>query len=147
MSLKLSVLKVVCFVFLVGCSVYKAAENKGVDICDIEKCSTRSCLLSNGLKVISSKNLSTGGVQETYQGLARKSGVNYLRASGHAVLDVCTLGLWEIVGTPVEGAISNNRGYWIIKAQYEDESAEIIKTFNIYAPNGKKVKRKRTQNK
>jgi hypothetical protein len=147
MSLKLSVLKVICFVLLTGCSVYKAAENKGVDIYDIEKCSTRSCLLSKGLKVISSKNLSTGLFQETYQGLARKSGVNYLRAGGHAVLDVCTLGLWEIVGTPVEGAISNNRGYWIVKAEYEDESAEIIKTFNIYAPNGKQAKRKGIQNK
>jgi len=147
MSLKLSVLKVICFVLLTGCSVYKAAENKGVDVSDIEKCSTRSCLLSSGMKVVSSKALSSGLFQETYQGLARKSGVNYLRAGGHAVLDVATLGLWEVIGTPVESAISNNRGYWIANAQYEDESSEIIKSLNIYSPNGKQVKCKETQNK
>lgn len=29
------------------------------------------------------------------------------RAAGHAALDILTLGLWELVGTPIEGAASD----------------------------------------
>ncbi|MFN7662345.1 MAG: hypothetical protein ACK5PQ_01270 [Alphaproteobacteria bacterium] len=125
---------------LSGCSVYKAADNQGVDLHDIEKCNTRSCLLSQGLKIIDSRKTPEGQFNETYQGLARKSGVNYLRAGGHAVLDVFTLGLWEVVGTPVEGAISNNRGFWVVRAKYADDMSETVQSMSIYAPNGKQVK-------
>jgi hypothetical protein len=30
------------------------------------------------------------------------------RAIGHGVMDVLTLGLWEVVGTPIEGIIGDN---------------------------------------
>ncbi len=31
------------------------------------------------------------------------------RAAGHAVMDLLTLGLWEIVGTPVEASTGNKK--------------------------------------
>jgi hypothetical protein len=44
------------------------------------------------------------------------------RAIGHGVMDVLTFGVWEIVGTPVEGASS---GKTIITINYRDD--KIIK--------------------
>lgn len=39
------------------------------------------------------------------------------RAIGHAVMDVLTWGLWEIIGTPVEAAIT---GTMIVRITYKD---------------------------
>ena len=74
---------------------------------------------------------------ETYRGLARKSGVNYVRAAGHGALDVMTLGLWEVAGTPLEGAISNNRGYILAKVVYPGKKANEAKKVEIYDAHGK----------
>ncbi len=105
----------VCFIlslFLIqSCSVYKAASNDGVSVSDVSKCTTKGCYLSLGMDIVSTKPIEDGNVKETYRGKARKSGANYLRAAGHGVLDVATLGLWEVAGTPIEGSLSNNLGY------------------------------------
>ncbi|WP_375358747.1 hypothetical protein [Candidatus Tisiphia endosymbiont of Neophilaenus lineatus] len=72
--------------------------------------------------------------------MARKSGLNYLRAVGHGVLDVMTLGVWEVAGTPVEGAISNNRGYITARVTYPYKEVDQFEKIEIYDANGKKVK-------
>lgn len=124
---------------LSSCSVYQAASNEGVAVSDIEGCKTKHCLLSNGMTVVDSHVEKDGKYTERYRAIARKSGANYLRAAGHGVLDVATLGLWEIAGTPVEGALSNNRGYVTAKASFASKGADDFIEIAIYDAEGKKV--------
>ena len=124
---------------LSSCSVYKAASNEGVDVSDIESCSSKHCLLASGMEVVGSHEEKDGRYIERYKAVARKSGANYLRAAGHGVLDVATLGLWEVAGTPVEGALSNNRGYITAKASYPNKGADDFTHITIYDANGKKA--------
>ena len=106
-----------------SCSVYKASSNDGVNVYDIKNSTTRSALLCKGMQCIESKEVD-GKVVEVYRAIARKSGANYGRAIGHGVLDVCTLGLWEAVGTPIESAMDNNRGYVLAKVIRKDKNTE-----------------------
>jgi hypothetical protein len=130
----------IALVNITGCSVYKAASNDGVAVSDIEDCKQRGCLLSAGMDIVDRKEEPNGDYVEISKAVARKSGLNYARAAGHGVLDVMTLGLWEIAGTPVEGAISNNRGYIVAKATYCNRCSEDIKKLEIYDASGEKVK-------
>lgn len=127
-------------IFLSGCSVYKASQNEGVQLKDFKGCTTRSCLLGQGFKKVDTRKQKNGDIIESYRAPAAKSGATYGRAAGHAVLDVMTLGLWEVVGTPVEGALSENRGFWTVKVTYSKNKDESIKAMTIYAPNGHQAK-------
>jgi hypothetical protein len=124
---------------LPSCSVYKASSNEGISVSDIEECRTRSCLLSHGMQSIDKKEIN-GKFVETYRAISRKSGVNYLRATGHGVLDVCTLGLWEVAGTPIESSMDNNRGYIVARVVYADQISEKLEGMEIFDEEGKKVK-------
>lgn len=126
--------------FLSGCSVYKAASNEGVKVKDIKKCGTKSCLISHGLEILEKDtDDETGKYIERYKGIARKSGFTYARAAGHGVLDAVTLGLWEVVGTPVEGAMTNNRGFVTVVAIYPKKGAECFEKITMYDNNGQVV--------
>jgi hypothetical protein len=124
---------------LFGCSVYKAASNDGVSVSDVKGCQYKASLLAKGMERVDTKEHPDGKVTETYRAKARKNGLNYVRAAGHGAMDVITLGLWEVVGTPVEGAISNNRHYIIAKATYPNKTTEEIEQLEIFDANGKKV--------
>lgn len=124
---------------LSACSVHKAASNEGVSVSDVRKCKMRVCFLSHGMEIVDRHQEVGGKYIETYRGISRKTGLNYARAAGHGVMDVATLGLWEIVGTPVEGAISNNPGYVTAKASYASKESEDVETLDIYDAFGKKV--------
>lgn len=128
-----------------GCSVYKAASNEGVAVSDIKNCTREQCLLSHGMSVIDQKEDDEEQYVVTYRATARKSGGSYLRAGGHAVLDVATLGLWEVVGTPVEGAMSNNRGYIVATATYNDRQSKEMIALQIYDANGNLASDRKTK--
>jgi hypothetical protein len=81
-----------------------------------------------------------GRYVETYRAQARKSGVTYARAVGHGVADVATFGLWEVVGTPVEGSLSNNTGFITVKAFYPYKGASKLMYFEVFDAYGKRVK-------
>ncbi|BFD46805.1 MAG: hypothetical protein DMENIID0002_14510 [Rickettsia endosymbiont of Sergentomyia squamirostris] len=130
----------IIMLILSSCSVYKAASNEGISVSDITKCQTKGCFLSHGMEIVDRHQEENGKYMETYRAMARKSGVNYLRAAGHGVLDVMTLGVWEVAGTPVEGAISNNRGYITARVTYPYKEADKFEKIEIYDANGKKVK-------
>ena len=125
-------------IFLPGCAVYKAASNDGIAVSDIKSCQSKMCFMSQGMELVD-KQQGKGSYTEVYRAVARKSGLNYVRAAGHGVLDVATLGLWEVAGTPVEGAISNNRGYITVKAIYSDKEAVKPEKVEIYAANGQMI--------
>ncbi len=129
---------------LASCSVYKASSNEGITVSDIKKCRTEGCFLSYGMDIISKHDNDKddnklGQHVVVYRAIARKSGGNYIRAAGHGVLDVMTLGLWEIAGTPVEGALSNNRGYITAKVIYARKGDDIAHEVKIYDAYGKMV--------
>lgn len=122
---------------LSGCAVYKAAQNDGVSVRDIQKCQTKLCFLSIGMQKVEQHTEKNGQYVEIYRARLRKDGTNYIRAAGHGALDVATLGLWEVVGTPVEGAISNSRGYVTAKVTYASRNSDTIKHVVIYDPRKK----------
>ncbi|MFP3017389.1 MAG: hypothetical protein ACEY3E_00375 [Candidatus Tisiphia sp.] len=130
----------IIMLILSSCSVYKAASNEGISVSDITKCQTKGCFLSHGMEIVDRHQEENGKYMETYRAMARKSGLNYLRTAGHGVLDVVTLGVWEVAGTPVEGAISNNRGYITARVTYPYKEAEKLEKIEIYDANGKRVK-------
>lgn len=136
----LCILFCVLILNLTGCSVYKAASNEGASVSDIQNCKERSCLLARGMNVVETKDSKNGHRIETYRVVARKTGLNYIRAAGHGAMDVMTFGLWEVVGTPVEGVISNNRGYIVAQATYPNKEAEEFTDITIFDAYGKKVK-------
>ena len=124
-----------CGFLLTSCSVYKASSNEGVSVSDVKDCRNKLCLLSQGMQCIETRE-SEGKVTEIYKAVARKSGANYLRAAGHGVLDVCTLGLWEVAGTPIEGAADNNRGYIIVRVT-RGSNSDNFDSVEIFDENGK----------
>jgi hypothetical protein len=137
-------IKTIFFLFtliiLQSCSVYKAASNEGVSVSDVMKCTNKGCFLSLGMDIVGHKLNDNKQFVETYRAKARKGGGNYFRAAGHGLLDVATLGLWEVAGTPIEGAMSNNLGYITVIATYQcDTDSGSVKDLDIYDANGKKV--------
>ncbi|WPX97152.1 hypothetical protein [Candidatus Bandiella euplotis] len=90
-------------------------------------------------QLVQHRSSDDGKYYEIYRAKARKSGANYVRAAGHGVLDVMTLGLWEVAGTPVEGALSNNRGFIVAQIMYSHKDSDVFENFTIYDANGQKV--------
>ncbi|MDP1723548.1 MAG: hypothetical protein Q8L85_02475 [Alphaproteobacteria bacterium] len=125
--------------FISSCSVYKAASNDGVAVSDVRKCHSRGCYLSLGMEILDKHTEENGKYTETYRAKARKSGFNYVRAAGHGALDVMTLGLWEVAGTPVEGALSNNRGYITARVVYASKNSDVIEKIEVHDADGLKV--------
>jgi len=95
-----------------------AAKKEGVSIDELNQCRTRSCIISKGAIPIDAKKNEYGGIiEETYQVQKPKGSAG--RAAMHGVLDVFTLGLWEVAGTPIEGSAGKKEMY-PIKIYYED---------------------------
>ena len=142
--MNLNILKIchILFVSLIvsSCSVYNAASNEGIDPEDIAGCCTRSGFLAHGMQLVSSSFQPDGKCVEVYRAMARKGGATYLRAVGHGVLDVFTLGLWEVAGTPIEGAMSNNRGFIVAKVIYANRNTDQAERVEIYNADGKRAK-------
>lgn len=88
--------------FISGCSVFMAANQKGVDINEVTACKTRGCIQGKGATLVSSNEGPGGTLIESYN--VRKPTGSAGRAVMHGVLDVATLGIWEVAGTPIEGS-------------------------------------------
>jgi hypothetical protein len=138
-SIRKSLLLVMSALLLGGCSVYKAASTDGISIRDVKGCKNRSCFLAHGMEIIDRHDTKEGKYAEIYRGKSGKSGMNYARAAGHGVLDVMTLGLWEVAGTPIEGAISGNHGYIIARAVYPNHETDQFESVEVHNA-GNKVK-------
>ena len=114
---------VISVLFLTSCSVFMAANKSGVSLEQLSACKIRECLLSNGATPISSKKNKSGTlVEEIYK--AKKPTGSAARAAMHGVLDVATLGIWEVAGTPIEGTMNKDEVY-ILKVLYKDNGEDI----------------------
>lgn len=102
-----------------SCSVYQASQNKGIAESDIKACNNKLCVLSlEELTVLSTREKAEGTHSETYRARRRKHNVTYGRALAYGVADVVTLGLAEIITTPVEGYLSNE-DYIVFQVDYD----------------------------
>lgn len=110
-------------VSLTACSVVMAAKENGVNPKDLGNCKTRSCLIAAGATPIDYTN----GRQK------KRSSENFratmptgsaARAAMHGLLDVGTLGLWEVAGTPIEAVKGKKTGY-VIAVKYDTDGTTI----------------------
>jgi hypothetical protein len=92
-----------------SCSVVMAARKEGTSIENVQSSRSRGQILSQGGTIVSSERSPTGDLVEVYQ--FKKEKGSAARALMHGVLDVSTLGLWEVVGTPVEACLNDQKCY------------------------------------
>ncbi|MEW6214676.1 MAG: hypothetical protein AB1478_05655 [Nitrospirota bacterium] len=103
---------------LSSCSVFMAAKHEGTSPEEIQQCRTRGCLLAKGVEVISSEKNVDGELIDTCKVMKKKGST--ARAIMHGLLDVATLGIWEVAGTPIEGA-TGKKEYFTIRVYYDKE--------------------------
>ena len=99
-----------------SCSVAMAARKSGTNIETVQAARTRGQFLACGATVIGSERMPSGELVETYQYQKEKGSA--ARAFMHGVLDVSTCGLWEVVGTPIEACV-NDEKYFTIRVFYD----------------------------
>lgn len=115
------------FLSLMGCSVRMAAEKHGVNLKEITRCQDELCILAmRDTEVITDKESEDGRIV-TYRSKKRKGSTT--RAVFYGVMDVATLGLWELAGTPLEGAL-NNRDFYVYRVTYDEEGIILKSTIN-----------------
>ncbi|MGQ9552252.1 MAG: hypothetical protein ACUVUE_07490 [Candidatus Bathycorpusculaceae bacterium] len=105
-------------ILLSACSVYMAAKKEGVTIEELSQCRTRSCVLSKGAVATKTEKTDQGEIIESYTVQAKKGST--ARAVMHGVLDVATFGIWEVAGTPMEGAMGQKK-YYSIKVTHDKD--------------------------
>jgi hypothetical protein len=116
MKNKLLAISVICLT-LPACSVYMAANKSGVTMDELNNCQTRSCLLDKG-----AISVQTNKQTELFK--AKKPQGSTSRAVMHGALDVMTLGVWEVAGTPIEGSMkSDTMNYF--KVTYKNNDGDI----------------------
>lgn len=87
-----------------GCAVYMASTSEGEPPKQIQKnisyCSTRKCILLYDPKIVQTDWDADGHLTEYY--LFDIDNGQISRAVMHGLLDIATLGLWEIAGMQIE---------------------------------------------
>lgn len=103
---------------LTSCSVVMAARKQGTSIDNVQASKSRGQILSHGATIISSERLPSGELVEVYQ--FKKEQGSAARAFMHGLLDVSTFGIWEVVGTPVEVCMTDDKCY-VVKVYYDSD--------------------------
>lgn len=102
---------------LSGCSVAMASKKKGVSIQDVMACKIKSCYVAlRDTTVTDQKADETDGEYVTYRSLLPQGSTG--RAVMHGLLDVATLGIWEVAGTPIEGHL-NDDDYMVYTVHFD----------------------------
>lgn len=123
-----------CCAILISCSVYMAASHEGVSSEDLFGCKARDCLVAQGCLPTGTSE-ENGWRTETFVFKTKKASAT--RAVIYSLLDLATIGLWEIAGTPIEG--SGRDKTQAIKVFYEEGSTaidriELIKPWGTATP-------------
>lgn len=109
-----------------GCSVYKAAnqpDKKDVNLLSVG--TPRENIIAEFGSPIHSE-VQDGKKVEIYKFIQGYSGgAKGTRAFFHGAADVMTLGLWEIVGTPIEGAYSGDEMAFKVTFDENDNIFEV----------------------
>lgn len=97
-----------------------ATQGGGSNLEDIEACQTRECFLEkDGAQIVQTTPQSDGGLSETYRFPLKRSSA--ARAFMHGTLDVATLGIWEVAGTPIEAM--KDKKLLVLTATYRKDNS------------------------
>ncbi len=113
--------------FLPACSVVMASNKNGVDIDSIQNACTRTQLIALGAEPIVTESDENENLVETYK-IQRERG-SIARAFMHGLLDLSTVFLWELAGTPIESALSQEKHYSVKVTFDENEKIQRIELF------------------
>ena len=117
--------------FVLGVPWKKAASDPGISVEDLRNLREKDQLLAQGLELIQVRYLPSGQREEFFKGRAKKGDFGAGRAVVHGVLDVATLGLWELAATPIEGTIENGAKWIAVRALYPDYYSNKIEKLDI----------------
>ena len=93
-----------------SCAVVKAGKSGGTDMKDFLQSETRGTVLSHdGVEILQTERDENGVITSEDYFVQKKKG-SIFRAIMHGVLDLATLGAWEIIGTPVEMSKEGKEG-------------------------------------
>jgi hypothetical protein len=102
-----------------SCSVAMAASKNGTEMHELYRCRTREQFVLAGAQVISTERLASGHLVEVYQ--YKEATGSTGRALIHGLLDVGTLGIWEVVGTPIEGFCKHSE-YYTLRVTFDEKN-------------------------
>jgi len=109
-----------------SCAVMKATNQPDKkDLRVLQKGTQRDKVVAELGKPIESK-VKNGRRQDVFsfvQGYSKAA--KTLRALGHGAADVYTLGLWEVVGTPIEGAANGHKVQVVVKYDNHDKVSSV----------------------
>lgn len=95
---------------LTACASAAAAKKTGVSMKKVAECQTLICLQTqNSAEKVDEKTLGNGLTQHVFR-MQKRQG-SYLRSIGYGVAAVGTLGLSEVIATPAEGALQNDKQF------------------------------------
>ncbi len=116
---------------LSACAVAMASKHKGVDAKQVLTCQSKACFQTlPDTEITEILGHPDGRETVTYQSLQSRGSTS--RAVMHGLLDVATLGIWEIAGTPIESSKKKPR-YFIVVAEFDlngDVTHAAIKSAN-----------------
>ena len=93
-----------------SCAVVKAGKSGGTDMKDFLQSETRGAVLfHDGVEILQTERNDNGVITSEDYFVQKKKG-SVFRAIMHGVLDLATLGAWEIIGTPVEMSKEGKEG-------------------------------------
>ncbi len=111
-----------------GCSVFMSANRSTYKDTSILKVGAdRDVVLAELGPPNASLKMENGGYKDIYKIYpnAHRAGSKGAAVAGHAVADILTLGLWEIVGTPLELAAQDKPVTFILKYNPEGKLVEM----------------------
>jgi hypothetical protein len=114
----ISCLSILGLLILSSCSVIMAAKKEGMSLSKVQTLHTRSQLIASGATLVDSEWSADGQLVEVYR-IQNERG-SAARAFMHGLLDVSTLGLWEVVGTPIEVCV-DKRQYYCIRVTFDQQ--------------------------
>ncbi len=101
-----------------GSASKMAAKHEGVTKKQIGRCEKRLCFLALGPEILDTKTNDDGTLTEIYR-VRRKKGSS-VRSFTHGILSISTLGIWNVVGTPIEGYLSGDH-FLVFRVFYDRE--------------------------
>jgi len=119
--------------FNTGCSVYMAASQPGMKNVELLKVGTSRDLLIAEFGQPASSGVDGDGREYDKFSFTQgySSGAKVGRAVLHAVADVLTHGLWEVIGTPLEATFDGDDISYEVTYDRNDQIAQIIRFENV----------------
>ncbi|WP_367608127.1 hypothetical protein [Legionella sp. W05-934-2] len=121
-------------IIISSCAVVKATNQPDKkDLRVLQKGTERSKVVAELGKPVES-TVKKGHRQDVFsfvQGYSKTA--KTLRALGHGAADVYTLGLWEVVGTPIEGVANGNKVQIVVSYDNHEKvsSVDVLKGQNV----------------